>query len=163
MDSNKAVKIGDLEKNLEAIKVVRPEIDKESFTNTAKVEAGRWGPLPKWTKTGTLSAKPSTRASREQKEENLYCKLVDMNLVVNVRHPSGSSWDKTLRERKDARERCDVYYDQSCATKIERREEVRSELWSAHLKSQTFALLGALRRVDLWDEAGSSPAGGSRS
>ena len=46
-------------------------------------------------------------------------------------------------------------------TKLERRKEVRQELWSAHLKSPTFALSEALRREDVWEDAGSS-AGGSR-
>ena len=56
---------------------------------------------------------------------------------------------KTLRKIRDAKERGDAYYDQTHATKIERREEVRPELGGAHLKSPTFALSEALRRVEV--------------
>ena len=45
--------------------------------------------------------------------------------------------------------------------KIEPWEGVRQELWGAHLKSPTFALSEALRKVEMWEDAGSS-AGGSR-
>ena len=69
VDNNEAVKIGDMGRKAEAIIVVRPKFDKvsfpnavlrewvhelmlregeegmqRSFINTAKVEAGRWGP-----------------------------------------------------------------------------------------------------------------------
>ena len=43
----------------------------------------------------------------------------------------------------------------------DRREEVCQKLRSAHLRSPFFALSEALRRVDVWEDAG-SPAGGSR-
>ena len=55
-----------------------------------------------------------------------------------------------MRASKD---RGDTYDDQTYATKLERREEIRQELWSAHLKSTTFALSEALRRVGMWDDA----------
>ena len=42
---------------------------------------------------------------------------------------------------RDASYRGDTYCDQSYATKIERREEIRQDLWNA----QTFALSEALR------------------
>ena len=48
---------------------------------------------------------------------------------------------------REAKESGNMYYDQSYATKIERREAVRQELRNAHLKSPTFALSEALRRV----------------
>ena len=51
--------------------------------------------------------------------------------------------------------------DQTYATKIERKGEVCQDLSSAHLKNPTCALSEALRRVDMWGDAGSS-AGGSR-
>ena len=44
---------------------------------------------------------------------------------------------------------------------MERREEVRQELRSAHLESPTFALLEALRKVESWEDA-DSPAGGQK-
>ena len=50
----------------------------------------------------------------------------------------------------------------SYATKIERWEEVRQELWRTHLESPTFALSQALRKVETWEDV-DSLAGGSRS
>ena len=61
-----------------------------------------------------------------------------------------------------AKEKGDMYYDQSNATKIERGEAVRQELWNARLRSPTLALSEALRKVETWEDADSS-AGGSRS
>ena len=57
---------------------------------------------------------------------NLATLKVAMIKDVNARSPSGS-----IRKVRDARERGDTYYDQSYATKIERREAVRQELWNA--------------------------------
>ena len=44
---------------------------------------------------------------------------------------------------------------------IERREEVRRELWRAHRKSPTFALSEALRKVETWEDADSSAGDGA--
>ena len=57
---------------------------------------------------------------------------------------------------RDAKDIGDANYDQTYATKIERGEEVRLELCSAHLKSPTFALSEALRKVEMWGDGGSS-------
>ena len=63
---------------------------------------------------------------------------------------------------RDAKNRGDEKCDQTYATKIE-RGEARQELRSAHLRSHpTFLMSEALRRVDKWEDVGSS-AGGSRS
>ena len=54
---------------------------------------------------------------------------------------------------RDAKDRGDAHCDQTYATNIERGEEVRQELWSAHLNSPTFAFPEAVRKVDVWDGA----------
>ena len=90
VENHEAVKIGDLEKNSEAIKVVKPKSSKEIFQNAAIREGvdeltlreGEGGTLRSfinaatvgaadgghrlWTKIGMPFAKPSTRASRER-------------------------------------------------------------------------------------------------
>ena len=75
--------------------------------------------------------------------ENLYCKFVEMNNQVNVRHPSGSR-ATTLWKMRDAKVSCDAYCDQTSATKPECKEGVREELRIAHFRSPTFALSDAL-------------------
>ena len=62
---------------------------------------------------------------------------------------------------RQAKDRGDEHCDQTNATNIDRREEVRQELWSAHFKSPTFALSEALRRV-VEDDADSSSACGEQ-
>ena len=51
-----------------------------------------------WTRIGTSSARPATRASREWNGENLYYMFVEMNKEVKIRHPSGNSTARTLLE-----------------------------------------------------------------
>ena len=67
--------------------------------------------------------------------ENMYYKFVQMNKEVNDRHTSGSSRVRTLWMIGDPKKR-GLY--------------------------PTLALAEALRRVEVWDDAGSSMAGESR-
>ena len=85
-----------------------------------------------------------------------------MNQEVDVRHPSGSSRAETLWKIRGAKERCDAYHDQTSQPKIVNRDAVRQESWNKHLQNPALALAEALRRVEVWDGAVSSTAGGSR-
>ena len=102
-----------------------------------------------WTKIGMMCAKPSTRASRKvafpRTRATSSWKRTRMSTSV-----IGCSMTKTLWKIRDAREGCDTHHDHTHASEIERREAVRQELRSAHLKSSTFALPEALRRVEVW-------------
>ena len=68
---------------------------------------------------------------------------METNEEVNARNLSGSSRAKTLWKMRDAKDRGDAPNDQTYATKVE----------SAHIKSPTFALLEALRKVEIWEDA----------
>ena len=183
VNNHEAVKVGDLEKNSEAIKAVGADLHRErfsdgavraevhemtfrkgeegtprSFIDIAHVQVGRWRP-PLVDEDWHAVCQAIHQGVGGAQWENLYCRFVEMNKEVNVRHPSGSNKAKTPWKRRDAKDRGDTHYDRSFATKIDRREEVRQELRSAHLQSTVFALL---RRVEVWTDAGSSTARGSR-
>ena len=74
---------------------------------------------------------------------------METNKEVNARNPSGSSRAKTLWKMTDAKYRGDPHNDQTYATKVE----------SAHIKSPTFALSEALRKVEIWEDADFSAGG----
>ena len=184
--NNEAVKIGDLEKNSEAVKVqaqVRQRVlpnaviregvgaltlregeegTQRSFTNTAKVETGRQGP-PLVDEDSHTVCQAIYKGVEGAAWETLCCKFVDINKAVNVRHPSGNSRVKTLWTARDAKERGDAYCDQTSDQSIVNRDAVRQELWNERPKHPALALDEALRRVAVWDDAGSSTSGGSRS
>ena len=61
------------------------------------------GGHPLWMRTGTQSAIPDTRVSREW--DMLHYKLVDMNKAVNVRHPSARHRTKTWWKVSEGKER----------------------------------------------------------
>ena len=63
---------------------------------------------------------------------------------------------------RDAKERSDAYYDQTSEQKIANPDAVRLALWNTHLRNPALALAEVLRRVAVWDDAGSSTAGGRR-
>ena len=63
-----------------------------------------------------------------------YCKFVEMNKEVKLRHPSGSGMAETLWKTRGPKDRGDTHNVQSYAMKMDRREEFRQEL-----KSPTFA------------------------
>ena len=183
MDNNEAVKIGHLEKNSEAIKVVRPKFDKESFPNAVilregvdeltlregeegllrtcvdptKVKVDRWGPSlvdEEWHAVCQAIYKRVEGAEWE----NLRYKFVEINMEFNVRHQSGSSRAKTLRKVRDAKERGDEHYDQTSEHNIVNRDRFGRNFGKKHLQNPALALAEALRRVDLWDDT----SGGSR-
>ena len=79
-------------------------------------------------------------------------KFGKMHQEVNVRHPSGGQQDYDAFGSEGRQ-------TQRYAMNIERREGVRQELWTAHPQSPTIALSQALRRADVWHNAGSSGAG----
>ena len=135
MDINEAAKIGDLEKNSQAIKVASPNVDKVSFPN-AVIEEGvdeltlregeegmqrsfidttnpgdsRWrSPLEDedWDAVCQAIYKGVEGAERE----NLYHKFLEMNKAVNVRHPSGIA--DLVEKKRDAKERDDECYDKA--------------------------------------------------
>ena len=186
MDDHEAVKFSNLKKNSEAIKVVGPDFDKRamypdaavpegvdevtlrrgedgalrSCINTAKVEASRLGP-PLVDADWHAVCQAIYRGVEGAEWENLFKKFVEMKEVI-ARHPRGSRMAKIIWKMRDANDRGHTCDDQSYATKIDRREVAHQELWSAHLKSPSVALSEALRRVKVWDEAGSSTAGASR-
>ena len=93
--------------------------------------------------------------------DGLYHKFVEKDKEINVRNPSGSSRETTLWELTEANDRGDTHYDQSYAAEIERREEVREELWNAHLAR----LLLCRRRCGKWSRGknADSSTAGSRS
>ena len=107
--------------------------------NTTNVGDRRWGP-PLVKEDWHASCQAIYKGVEGAAQENLYCKFVEMNKEVNVRNPRGGSRAKTFEKVSAANDTGDTYYDQSYATIIKRREEVRQELWSAHLKSPTFTL-----------------------
>ena len=112
VDNHEAVKIGDVEKKLEAIRVVGPDFNKEdshrqrsgklwtnshfekkkaccAFSSTQPMWE-RDGDHRWWTRAGMPSVKPSTEAVEGAEWEKSYCKVVEMNTAVNNRHPSGN-------------------------------------------------------------------------
>ena len=89
-----------------------------SFINTANVADNRWE---------VTAICEAIYKGRGAAWETLSCKFVEMKKEVNVRHPSGSSRAQTFWKVKDA--------DQTLATKIQCREEVRQEPLGAHLSS----------------------------
>ena len=174
VDNHEAVKIGDLEKNSEAIKVVGPNFDRENifrggpnwhFVEVKKVLSAPSSTPPKrrptdgdhrWTRTGTQFVKSSTKASRER----------------NGRTCTTSAWKKQGSQRSQAeilwkmwgaKDRGDrhTHYDQSFATNVDRRERIRQEASDAHLKGPNCALSPASRRVEVWDD-GDMTAGRSK-
>ena len=112
VDNHETVKIGYLEKNSEAIRVVRPKYNKEtyqiregvsestfregeegtlrSFINTACVGDSRRGP-PLVDEDWHAVCQAIYKGVEGAEWENFYCKFVEMNKEDNVRHPSGSS------------------------------------------------------------------------
>ena len=75
-----------------------------------------------------------------------------------------SKWKqgKTLWKMRDAKERCDAHHDQTSTSeqKIVNGDAVRQDLRNKHLQNQALAETETLRRVEVWDEAGSSTAVG---
>ena len=78
---------------------------------------------------------------------------------VNVRHPSWSI-SETLWQMSCAKQGGDEHYDPASEHKIINRDKVRQELWNKQLQNPALALTEAVRRVEEWEEAGSSTAGG---
>ena len=77
-----------------------------------------------------------------------------MNTEINVRSPDGSNRAKMLWTMCDAQERGEDHCDPASEQKIIHRNVVWQELWTQHLVAK--------RRVEEWEEAHSSTAGGSR-
>ena len=69
---------------------------------------------------------------------------------------------KKKATRGGAQEKGDACDDRTHAKKIESRREVRQSVWNEHFQNPAKALSEALRRVEEWEDAGSSTAGGSR-
>ena len=61
---------------------------------------------------------------------------------------------------RDATDRCDAHHDQTGEQNIVNREAVLQELWNKHWLNPVLTLTEALRRVEMWDDAHSSTAGG---
>ena len=145
VENHEAVKIGDLEKNSEAIKVVKPKYSKEifqnaairegvdeltlregeggtlrSFINAATVGGSRWR-LPLVDEDWHAICQTIHKGVEGAEWEILYFKLVEMNQEVNVRHPMGSSRAETLCKIRDASARCDAYNDQRATYRKLRR------------------------------------------
>ena len=169
MDNHEVVKIGDLEKNSEAIKVVGPNFDKETFPDAVQegvdeltLRRGEEGVLRSIINTtsgdreGPPLADEDWHASLpiykgvEGAAWELYCKFAEMNKAVCVRHRA------TMWKGRDAKERGHTYYDQTSEQHIFIRDAVRHELWDVHLQNPTVALDGALRRLAVWSDADSS-------
>ena len=111
------MKIGDLEKNFEANKVVMPKFEQtelpecdhprrvdeltlreceegtqRSVINTSHFGDGRWmGESPLVAEDWHAICQAIYTGVEGAEWENLYYKFVEMNKEVNVRHPSGSS------------------------------------------------------------------------
>ena len=132
-----------------------------SFTNTYKVEAGRRRP-PLVDEDWHAACQATHKFVEGVEWENLYYKSVEMKQGIDVRHPSGSGGVRTLWKLSDDKESGEEYNDQASEQNIANREAVRPELWNKHLLTPALALAEALRRVEAWDDAGSSTTGRNR-
>ena len=124
MDIHEAMQIGELKKNSEAIKVVRPDVDRaifpnaitqervdeltlrageagslRAFINTANMEIGRCGP-PLVDEDGHASQQAIHKRRRASGMG-----VVEMNREVNVCDPSGSTKAKKPWKMRDAKNR----------------------------------------------------------
>ena len=124
VDIHAAVNIGDLGKNSEAIKVVRPEFNSGDFPKAAvwegvdelmlgEGEPSTWRSLLEQRKCGGHPCQAIYKGVEGAEWENLHDKFVGLNMEVSGRNPIGSSRAKTLWKVRDAKERGDTYHDQS--------------------------------------------------
>ena len=141
-------KIGDLEKNSKAIRVIRPKYNKEMYQKAASegvdkltLREGGGGTLRSFINTTNVERQRRKAAARGRGvaynlSGHLHgCRGRGMGeLVLQVREdeqgsrrpqPKWNQQGKTLWKIRDAKERCDAHHDQTYATKIERCEEVR--------------------------------------
>ena len=133
--NHEAVQVGELEKNTEAIKVVRPKFNNAIFAKTIgrdvvdelrlrTREAGMSRTFTDTTNVGTSRWEPPVvdedwhaigQASGRGVEGE-----VAVHKAVNVRHPNVSSRGKMLWEVSEATGRDDAYKDQTYAKQIEK-------------------------------------------
>ena len=121
-----------------------------TFIDSTNVGGNRWG-------LGTLSARPSSQASKVRGGETWCFWCVETGSAVNINQPHTSRKAKTLWKVREAKAKGGQQHDQ------ESRVAAR-QLWEKHLQGLAMALDEAPRRtVVVGDRTDSSTTGGSRS
>ena len=178
VDDHAAVEIGDLGKNIESKKVLKPmfstdceQIPEAVFREGAgeqmkKVHCARsltprmWktkdGSHRSWMRTGTPSARPSAKASRERKERPCTTKCVEQHKAVKCEN-SGENKHKghsTLVFQDARRQRNPVFTIWTACGRFF-QDPKRLDLWATHLKSPSAAQATAL---ECTEQCGKAPS-----
>ena len=100
-----------------------------------------------WTRTGTLSAKPSTKASRERSGKKLYFKVCGQRQGGQHSPAEHQSQRQDLWKMREAKANGSEYYNQGSGRQIASRVAAREALWEKHLQSPVSSLEEALRKT----------------
>ena len=90
-------------------------------------------------------------------------KEINLHIYIYICSPQKSNSATMLWNMSEATGRDDECFDLASEQNIDRRNAVRQELRTKRLQIPVLALTASLRKVEEWEEAGSSTARGSRS